>query len=104
MPSSGPHKQHKAIPDSFDSLVEELRKTSLLPNIRDDAIDAMLGITQGSISYAAYTRQLNEFLRRSRQHRADNLQCVFTSSMDRLTFNFRPEPSLIVHRGVILCL
>jgi hypothetical protein len=34
------HKQHARVPDSFDSLVEELGKTSLLPNIRDDAINA----------------------------------------------------------------
>jgi hypothetical protein len=39
------HKQHARIPDSFDSLVGELRKMSLLPNIRDDAINALLGIT-----------------------------------------------------------
>jgi hypothetical protein len=31
-------KHHAAIQDSFDNLVEEIRKTSLLPNIRDDAI------------------------------------------------------------------
>jgi hypothetical protein len=60
-------KQHATIPYSFDSLVDELRKTSFLPNIRDDAINASLGITQGKMSYAAYTQLLNGFLRRSRQ-------------------------------------
>jgi hypothetical protein len=50
-------KHRAAIPDSFDSLVEELRKTSLLPIVRDDAIDALLlEITQGNMIYAAYTR------------------------------------------------
>jgi hypothetical protein len=38
-------RQQATIPASFDSLMEELRKTSLLPNIRDNAINAMLGIT-----------------------------------------------------------
>jgi hypothetical protein len=69
-------KQPVVIPDSFDSLVEELRKTSLLPNIRDDAINALLGVTQGNMSYAAYTQRFNDFLRRSRQHLTDDLQCV----------------------------
>jgi hypothetical protein len=48
----------------------------LLPNIRDDAIKALLEITQGNMSYTAYTQQLNAFLRRSRQYLADDLQCV----------------------------
>jgi hypothetical protein len=69
-------KQQAAIPDSFDSLVEELRQTSLLPNIRDDAIYAVLGVTQGNMSYAAYTKLFNDFLRRSRQHLTGDLQCV----------------------------
>jgi hypothetical protein len=69
-------KQQAAIPTSFDSLVEELRKTSLLPNIRYDAINAVLGITQGNMSYAAYTQQFYDFLRRSRQHPTYDLQCV----------------------------
>jgi hypothetical protein len=54
-------KQQAFVPSSFDSLVEELRKTSLLPNIRDDAINALLGITHGNMSYAAYTQQFNDF-------------------------------------------
>jgi hypothetical protein len=66
-------KQQTTFPDSFDSLLEELRKTSLLPNIRDDAINAMLGITQGKMSYAAYTQLFNDFLRRSRQPRTNDL-------------------------------
>jgi hypothetical protein len=64
------------MPNSFDSLVEEFRKTSLLPNIRDDAIKALLGITHGNLSYAAYTLQFDEFLQKSRQHLTDDLQCV----------------------------
>jgi hypothetical protein len=48
-------KQRASILDTFDSLVIENRKTSLLPNIRDGAINAVLGITQGSLSYSNYT-------------------------------------------------
>jgi hypothetical protein len=55
-------KHHASIPDSFHYVVAEIRKTSLLPNIRDDGINAVLGLTQGSISYASYTRLLNDFL------------------------------------------
>jgi hypothetical protein len=69
-------KHHASILDSFDSLAEELRRTSLLPNIRNDAINAMLGITQGNIRYAACTLLFNDFLRRSRQPLTDDLQCV----------------------------
>jgi hypothetical protein len=45
-------KQELAIPYSFDTLVEEIRKTSLLPNIRDDAINPLLGLAQSNLSYA----------------------------------------------------
>jgi hypothetical protein len=38
-------KHQAAIPSTFDMLVEELRKTSMLPNIQDDAINALLSIT-----------------------------------------------------------
>jgi hypothetical protein len=48
-------KQQSTIPDSFDALVEETRKTSVLPNIRDDVINTMLGLTQGNLSYDDYT-------------------------------------------------
>jgi hypothetical protein len=54
-------KQQAAIRASFDSVVEELRKTSLLRNIQDYAINAPLGITQGNMSYAVYTPQFNDF-------------------------------------------
>jgi hypothetical protein len=56
--------------------VKELRKTSLLPNIRDDATNALLGMTQSNMSYAAYTQQFNDILRRSRQHLTNNRHCV----------------------------
>jgi hypothetical protein len=36
-------------------LVAELRKTPMLPNIQDDAINAMLSLTQGNMSYVVYT-------------------------------------------------
>jgi hypothetical protein len=47
--------QHASILDYVDSLVAEIRKTSLLPNIRDYATNAMFGLTEGSLSYAKYT-------------------------------------------------
>jgi hypothetical protein len=65
-----------AIPSTFDLLVAELRKTTFLPNIQDDAIKAMLNLTQGSTSYALYTKQFNDFLRRSRQNLIADVQCV----------------------------
>jgi hypothetical protein len=56
--------------------VVELRKTSLLPNIQDDTINALLSITQGNMSYAIYTQQFNDFLRRSRQQLTTDHPCV----------------------------
>jgi hypothetical protein len=49
---------------------------SMLPNIRDDAINTMLGLTQGNLSCAGYTHLFIEFLQRSRQHLTNDLQCV----------------------------
>jgi hypothetical protein len=60
-------KQHASILATFDLLVAELRKTSMLLNIQDDAINTLLSLTQGSMSYALYSQQFNDFLRRSRQ-------------------------------------
>jgi hypothetical protein len=65
-----------AIPSTFDLLVAELRKTTFLPNIQDDAINALLNLTQGSMSYALYTQRFNDFLRRSRQKITSDVQCV----------------------------
>jgi hypothetical protein len=69
-------KQQYAIPDSFDTLVEEIRKASMFINIRDDAINAMLGLTQGNLSYVDYTHLFIGFLRRSRRRLTNDLQCV----------------------------
>jgi hypothetical protein len=69
-------KDQAAIPSTFDLLVAELRKTTFLPNIQDDAINALLKLTQGSTSYALYTKQYNDFLRRSRQNITADVQCV----------------------------
>jgi hypothetical protein len=51
-----------------------MRKTTFLPNIQDDAINAMLSLPQGSMSYALYTKQFNDFLRRSRQNLTADVQ------------------------------
>jgi hypothetical protein len=48
-------KVQAAIPSTFDLLVTELRTTIFLPNIQDDAIKALLNLTQGTMSYALYT-------------------------------------------------
>jgi hypothetical protein len=45
-------KLHASVLDTFHSLVTKIRNPSLLPNIRDDAINAIVGFTQGSMSYA----------------------------------------------------
>jgi hypothetical protein len=69
-------KQHPSILDTFGSLVTEIHKTSLLPNIRDGAINARLGLTQGSMSYVRYTQLFNDVLRKSRQPLPDDLHCI----------------------------
>jgi hypothetical protein len=69
-------KVQAAIPSTFDLLVAELRKTTFLPSIQDDAISDLLNLTQGIMSYAFYTKQFNDFLRRSRQNLTAYVQCV----------------------------
>jgi hypothetical protein len=95
-------KQHAAIPTTFDLLVEELMKTAMLPNIQDDAINVVLNTTLGNMSYAVYTPQFNDFLRRSRQQLTTDLQRVLfvngLANFDRKTL--RPMPSLIDRRKV----
>jgi hypothetical protein len=49
---------------------------SLLPNIQDDANNAVLGVTQGNMSYAVYTQLFNDFSRKSRQSLTADLQCA----------------------------
>jgi hypothetical protein len=80
-------KKQAAIPSTFDLLVEDLRKTTFLSNIQDDAINALLNLTQGSMmSYAVYTKQYNDFLRRSRQNLIADVQCVrFINGLANLT-------------------
>jgi hypothetical protein len=65
-----------AIPSKFDLLVAEMRKTTFLPNIQNDAINALLNLTQGNMSSALYTKKFNDFLRRSRQNLTADVQCV----------------------------
>jgi hypothetical protein len=69
-------KVQAAIPSTFDLLVAELRNTTFLPNIQYDAINALLNLTQGNMSYALYTKLVNDFLRRSRQNLTADVQCV----------------------------
>jgi hypothetical protein len=69
-------KVQAAIPSTFDLLVAELRKTNFLPNIQDEAINALLNLTQGNMSYALYTKQFNDYLRRSCQNFTADVQCV----------------------------
>jgi hypothetical protein len=69
-------KVQAAIPCTFDQLVAELRKTTFLPNIQDDTINALLNLTQGIMSYAVCAKQFNNFLRRSRQNLTADVQCV----------------------------
>jgi hypothetical protein len=70
-------KDQAAIPSTYDLLVAELRKTTFLPSIQEDAINALLNLTQShTMSYALYTKQYNDFLRRSRQNLLADVQCV----------------------------
>jgi hypothetical protein len=70
-------KNQAAIPSTYDLLVAELRKTTFLPNIQDDAIKALLNLTQSNmVSNAVYIKQYNDFLRRSRQNLTSDVQCV----------------------------
>jgi hypothetical protein len=39
----------------------------MLQNIRDDAMNSPIGLTQGSLSYADYTQHVNDILLRPRQ-------------------------------------
>jgi hypothetical protein len=48
----------------------------MLTNIQDDAMNALLGITQGNMSYAAYTQLFNDFKRSFQQPLIDNLHCA----------------------------
>jgi hypothetical protein len=48
-----------------------------LPNIKDDAINALLSFTQSNtMSYALFTKKYNDYLRRSRQDLTAEVQCV----------------------------
>jgi ABC-type uncharacterized transport system fused permease/ATPase subunit len=49
----------------------------MLLNITDYAIMAIFQLTQCSLSYATYTQQLNDFLRRFRQHFTDDFQRAY---------------------------
>jgi hypothetical protein len=71
------HKQQQAIPCTFDSLVTEICKTSMLPNIQDDAITTLIQHMQGSISCATYTQNFNDLLRRSRHPLTNDFQCIY---------------------------
>jgi hypothetical protein len=53
-----------------------ISQDSMLPNILDYAINAILGLTQGILSYASYTQLFNDILRRSRKPLTDDVQCV----------------------------
>jgi ADP-ribose pyrophosphatase YjhB (NUDIX family) len=55
-------KTQAPIPSTYDLLVAELRKTTFLPNIQDDASNASLNLTQSDMrSYAVYTKPYNDF-------------------------------------------
>jgi hypothetical protein len=45
-------KTHGSSPGAFDIVDAKSRKTPLLANIRDDAIYSLIGLSQGSMSFA----------------------------------------------------
>jgi hypothetical protein len=52
----------------------------------------MLNLTQGSMSYALYTKQFNDFLRRSRQNLTTDVQCVrFINGLAKFTLKNQAE-------------
>jgi hypothetical protein len=81
------HKTQAAISSTYDELVAELRRTTFLPNIQDDEINALLNFMQSNtMTYAFYTKQYNDFLRRSRQNLTADVQCVrFINGMANFT-------------------
>jgi hypothetical protein len=57
----------------------------MLPNIRDDAINSIIGLTQSLLSYADYTQHLNDFRQRSRHLLPNDFLCVrFINSLTNL--------------------
>jgi hypothetical protein len=70
-------KDRPPIPSTYNELVAEIRKSTFLPNIQDDAINALLSFTQSNtMSYALFTKKYNDYLRRSRQDLTAEVQCV----------------------------
>ena len=71
-----------------------------LPNIKDDAINALLSFTQSNtMSYALYTKQYNDYLRRSRQPLSADVQCVrFINGLANSTLKNHAK-SHRAHRG-----
>jgi hypothetical protein len=93
-------KTQTATPSTYDLLVAELRKTTFLPNIQDDAINALLNLTHNNMmSYAVYTKHYNDFLRRSRQNLTADVQCVrFINGMANFTLKNHAK-SHRAHKG-----
>jgi uncharacterized membrane protein YgcG len=70
-------KTQPPIPATYTELVTELRNSTFLPNIKDDAINSLLSFAQSStMSYALYTKQYNDYLRQSREPLSADIQCV----------------------------
>jgi hypothetical protein len=64
----------------------------------------MLNLTQGSMSYALYTKQFNDFLRRSRQNLIADVQCVrFINGMTNFTLKNQAK-SHRSHKGYNIAL
>jgi hypothetical protein len=98
-------KVQAAIPSTYDQLVAELRKTTILPNIQGDAINALLNFTQSNtMSYVVYVKQFNDFLRRSRQNLIQPMYSAYALLMAWQTFPRRPKLSHTCRKRVILSL
>jgi hypothetical protein len=60
-------KTRGQVPRTFATLVEALKKKTLLPNILDNAINSLMALNQaGKKSVQKYTMKLNDFERRSK--------------------------------------
>jgi hypothetical protein len=71
----------------------------MLPNIRDDAIHALLGLAQGNL----ITLNCSTTFYGGPDNILHMIFNVFVSSVDWIIFNFKHNPSpIVLNRGIIL--
>jgi hypothetical protein len=68
-------KARDQAPRSFTEPVEALKKTTLLPNIRDNSMNSMMALNQAGKPFQEYPRLLNDFERRLKADMNDGVRC-----------------------------